>query len=463
MMSHLGKPLTLLAVLCLLSADVARGEDQAPKSDSKPTNSTRTTEAETPAADPLDEKVDQAIAITSRRQLTAGVHTPWQIMHGILALRHDFHLKKNRDSKPTETIKAIDWMGSGAIHDGLTLFERTQFGGRARPFTRPYAFEGHPNQFFGIFVMSDLPGDHKFKAGSSDVTIADMVENAKMDITQGPEVTWTLWALSHYLPTDAQWHNRYGEAWSIERMVLMQTRESVISAPCGGTHGLFALAYARNKHLATGGSLRGVWLEADQKIKRFTEEARSLQNSDGSFSTEYFRGRGFSNDFNTRIAHSGHMLEWMMMALPQSRLKEDWVRKGLDRLSTDLIENRKAAAECGPLYHALHALILYRLRTRPAEYGPDKPTLMVKAEKKAEVKSAAKTDEATGKDADEKPAKDASEEQQAKASETKSDDAATAEVTPVAAEVDEQAADEKGAEKPAVEVKDDTAVKAEAE
>ena len=153
---------------------------------------------------------------------------------------------------------------------------------------------------------------------------------------QGPEITWTLWALSHYLDTNAQWHNRHGEPWSIERMVQIQTRESVISAPCGGTHGLFALSYARNKHLATGGTIRGVWMEADQKIQRFIEEGRVLQNSDGSFSTEYFRGRGFSNDFNDRIAHSGHMLEWLMMALPQSRLKEPWVRKGLDRLADRL-------------------------------------------------------------------------------------------------------------------------------
>ena len=77
-------------------------------------------------------------------------------------------------------------MGSGALHDGLTLFERTQFGGRAWPFTKPYAFEGHANQFFGIFVMSDLPTDHTFKAGPNEVSIADMVENAKMDISARP-------------------------------------------------------------------------------------------------------------------------------------------------------------------------------------------------------------------------------------------------------------------------------------
>ncbi|QDU43326.1 hypothetical protein Mal52_17980 [Symmachiella dynata] len=430
MMLHLGKRFAVAALMCVISADALRAEEKT--TDTKPEAKVAKTAV---VVDPLNVQIDKAIETTSKRQLTAGVHTPWQIMHGVLALRHDFHLKKSRDSKTTETIKAIDWMGSGALHDGLTLFERTQFGGRARPFTKPYAFEGHANQFFGIFVMSDLPNDFAFKAGPNEVSIDDMIENAKMEVKVGPEITWTLWALSHYLDTNAQWRNRYGEAWSIERMVQIQTRESVISAPCGGTHGLFALAYARNKHLATGGKIRGVWMEADQKIQRFIEEGRVLQNRDGSFSTEYFRGRGFSNEFNDRIAHSGHMLEWLMMALPQSRLKEPWVRNGLSRLANDLVENRKTAAECGPLYHALHSLILYRLRTRSQEYGPDKPTLLVKMEKK--------TDESQKPADEEKTAAKPTEEKAAdkKSAEAKSDKPAApatevseSKVTPVAAE-----------------------------
>jgi len=433
MMLHLEKTAAFAAIFCLVTVSTLRAEQKTP---ARLANVPQADQQK--PVDPLDAQIDMAIELTSRRQLTAGVHTPWQIMHGVLALRHDFRLKKSHDSQPDETIKAIDWMGSGAMHDGLTLFERTQFGGQARPFTVPYAFEGHVNQFFGLFTMSDLPTDHKFKAGPDEVSIADMIENAKMEVAEGPEITWTLWALSHYLPTDAEWRNKLGEVWSIERLVRMQTRQSVISAPCGGTHGLFALAYSRNKHLVSGGKLRGVWLESDQKLQRFIEEARVLQNRDGSFSTEYFRGRGQSDEFNKRIAHSGHMLEWLMMALPQSRLKEQWVRYGLSRLANDLIENRKTAAECGPLYHSLHALILYRLRTRPELYGPGQPTLMVKADKqaKADATSTAET-KAVEKKADKKTVK--ADKQQPvdsaeKVAEEKPEPAVI--VTPVAAESD---------------------------
>jgi hypothetical protein len=142
-----------------------------------------------------------------------------------------------------------------------------------------------------------------------------------------------------------------------------------VGAPCGGTHGLYALAYARNAYLHKYHNLRGVWFEADQKIKHYIEVARSLQNFDGSFSTEYFKGPGHSRDFNERIKASGHMLEWLMMALPYDRLSEPWVRRAIASVATDLVHNSSRPAECGPLYHALHALVLYRDRvssTAPA-------------------------------------------------------------------------------------------------
>ena len=120
-------------------------------------------------------------------------------------------------------------MASGALHNGQTLFEVTPYGGRGRPFTKPYAFEGHPTQFMGYMAMCDLPLDFQFQAGDKKITVADIVNDAKMQVKEGPEVTWTLWALSHYLSADAEWVNAAGEPWSIERMVQIQTRESVLS------------------------------------------------------------------------------------------------------------------------------------------------------------------------------------------------------------------------------------------
>lgn len=317
--------------------------------------------------DPFAEMIDRAIAETAKRKLTAGMHTPWQVVHGILAQRWELTLVRPVER---DEISGIEWIMSGVYHENQPLWEATPYGGRGHPFTKPYAFEGHPTQFMGYMTMADIPLEYEVQTPTKVITVGDIINDAKMQVNQGVEITWTLWALSHYEEPDAQWFNAAGEPWSIERLMKLQIDEQVTKGACGGCHGLFALAYARNMYLSTGRPLRGVWFEADQKIKRYIEEARALQNRDGSFSTNHFKGPGYSDDFATRIVSSGHQLEWLMIALPQSRLKEDWVRQGIASVANGLIDNRHKPSDCGPLFHGMNALVIYRQRTVPEYLVP---------------------------------------------------------------------------------------------
>lgn len=306
----------------------------------------------------LPQLINNAVSITSRRYLTADVHTPWQIMHGLLALRDEYKIKVDG-----EKVSALNWLTEQRFYKGQPIIEHTPHGGRFHTFTEPYAFEGHPNQFLAIATMSELSVDFAFNTTvGGQVTIQDMINHAKADVNDREEITWTLWALSRYIPVDSEWFSAAGEPWSIERLVQIQTYANPTDAACGGTHGLFALSLARNSYLATGKPLRGIWLEADQKIKRFIAKSKSLQNEDGTFSTEYFKGPGESSDFGKRIATSGHILEFLMVAAQDDQLQQEWMQKAVFAVANDLVENRKAAADCGPLYHALHALVLYRQR-----------------------------------------------------------------------------------------------------
>lgn len=329
----------------------------------------------------LPQLVNNAISISSRRYLVAGVHTPWQIMHGLLALRGEYKIKV--DGKK---VSALNWLTERRSYKGLPIIEHTQYGGRFHTFTEPKDFEGHPNQFLAIATMSELPVDFSFgTTAGGQVTIQDMINNAKADVNDREEITWTLWALARYLPVDSEWYSNTGEAWSIERLIQIQTYANPDEAACGGTHGLFALSLARNSYLATGKPLRGIWLEADQKIKRFIAKARSLQNEDGTFSTEYFKGPGQSSDFGKRIATSGHILEFLMVAAHDDQLKQEWLQKAIAVVADDLVVNRSAAADCGPLFHAVHALVLYRQRAgiKPAEANLAHRTLKKKTTEKS--------------------------------------------------------------------------------
>ncbi len=310
----------------------------------------------------LDQMVAQAIELTSRRYLDVQQeppYTPWQIMHGVLALRENYVLRRGN-----QYIRATDYITSGPVFMGDCWFQRTSTGGRARPYNDvPYAFEGHINQFLALLSMSNLPLDHEIRvADGGTVTMQDMVNTAQSTANAREEITWTLWFLTHYTDQLSQWTNNEGEAWSIERMLRIQIDDAPYTAPCGGCHGLFALAYARNAYLVQHGELRGAWLEADQKVQRFISMAQTMQNGDGSFSSKYFKSRGAATDLDERIRTSGHMFEWLMMALPTSRLEEEWVRRGAARIATDLINSVNDDTELGGMYHACHSLVLYQQR-----------------------------------------------------------------------------------------------------
>lgn len=313
--------------------------------------------------DQLLKQVDTAIDVNSRRYLVANTHSPWQIFHGILALRQNF-LVKLGDQK----ISAIEWIAtSEPKFDNEPLIVVTEHGGNFHSFTRPYAFQGHPGQFLALLTQSNLPTDFKFKAQGTEIAISDILRDTMMSVNAREEVTWVLWGLNHYLKPDARWTNKFGEPWSIERLVQTENQAVVERAACGGNHGLFALSRARDKYLKSGQTLRGTWLEADLKIKRYAEIARALQNSDGSFSSKFYVGPEFSTDINTRLNTTGHTLEFLSASLSDERLREPWVRNAVFALSKDLYDYRHQQVDCGPLYHSLNALIIYRERVRGAQ------------------------------------------------------------------------------------------------
>jgi hypothetical protein len=351
---------------------ITRGDDESQKISPPPLARTSAEPAPAPSiADPLAGQVDEAIRVTSRRFLDADVHTPWQIMHGMLAYRRDYLLRLKG-----QKVNALEWIANGATYQGQPWFEKTSFGGHAHPYNgTPYAFQGHPCQFMACLTMCDLPLDFKFKAGAGEtVTVSDLIRGAQAEVNDREEVTWVLWFLTHYLEPDAQWTNKDGEPWSIERLVQVETGKTVTAGACGGAHGLFALAYARNSYLTTGRPLYGAWLEADQKVRRYVEEARTLQNPDGTFSSNFFRGPGQSQEFEKRLGSTGHILEFLCVALPQSRLNEEWLRRAVGAIANDLNQNRLAPCECGAMYHSVDGLSLYRTRVWP-ELDPARRTV----------------------------------------------------------------------------------------
>jgi hypothetical protein len=274
----------------------------------------------TPSDDELRDRIDRAVSFgRANRHLDGDQNAAWQIVHGLLAFGKDFEIYHQG-----KLIPALDYLLGGGELNGWKLTQ------------------------------------------------------SQWDIFPGMEATWTLMAYATYLPLDTEWTARDGSEWTIDRIVDMEADQEIDSSPCGGTHRLYGLALALNRHLADGGQLSGPWAKADGQIQAAIAKAKANQQADGSFSSQFFLRPAFSDDIDKRLGASGHTFEFLTLALGNQQVTEPWMTRGLLSLLDMLERTDQVELECGGLYHAMHGLELYRLRRfGPPDEAPQSPTAAV--------------------------------------------------------------------------------------
>jgi hypothetical protein len=371
---------TLIGAAVLAAASCAPGEDAIPEAAPAPQPAALPEEAPAPqpgpgqAASPnavLEKRIRAAIRQTERRDLLT-THGFWTVFHGILGLGPSVTLL---DPATGARVKALDYVADGKRVRGLR-FVPTQFGLDVE--TRPGTFisQGHQDQFVAEMVQWDVPLDRKFRVAGRDYTFGDFVKHSKAraSVTANQELEWALLILAEHEGTDAVWTNGAGEQVRLEDLVRRELGRPLNTASCGGTHRLFGLTWAYHLHLQRGGKKEGVWEAVAEGIEEGKKRARRLQNSDGSFSTEWFRGRGNARDPGLRLNTTGHIFEWLALALTDTELHEPWVQEAANALSLMILEAQTGPVEGGSLYHAVHGLLIYSRRMFGAEkLGPLAP------------------------------------------------------------------------------------------
>lgn len=331
---------------------------------------TKEVTTETAKADAIQSKLDRVLQFTLRnRQLNAVDHGAWQVLHGVLAFQQDFPLL-TPDGK---TESAVDYVLNGGALDGWTFRPGTQFTDGTtgllavlQPGTK--RGQGHADQWLAVLAQCGLPANQPIKVGERTYTMTDMIKQVQYNVptNRDQEYSWTLIGLSLYLTASAKWQASDGEEWSIERLVELELNQNIMSSACGGTHRLIGVAMALNRHLGDGGKIEGVWKRADSVITEYVERARSLQNPDGSFPPRFFERPGRSADIASALSATGHILEFLSLALTEKQLSEKWVERAAVSMCDVFEELERVSPECGALYHAAHGLVLYRLR----RFGP---------------------------------------------------------------------------------------------
>ncbi|MEZ6134026.1 MAG: hypothetical protein R3C53_03850 [Pirellulaceae bacterium] len=323
---------------------------------------------------PLAERIDATLARElSDRQLDARVNAAWQIMHGIICYGQQLPLQTEEDGQ----VAALDFaLNGGQIHGfEITLAETPlpttgRQGILARLEPGSYIGQGHPDQWLAIFAMAGIPLETEVRVGEQTATLLDWARQAQYDIPNNmvDEFSWTLIALTHYFPNEPQWPVRGGGMLSWEQLVEAELiYDNLDASPCGGTHRLAGLVRAVQAKQRLGLPDSDVWQRAESTIDSCIDSVKQHRGSNGALSSYYFVRPSQSADLVAELASSGHLFEFLALALPQAELKEPWVALSATRLCDILDATTAVDLDCGALYHALHGLKIYGERIQSGD------------------------------------------------------------------------------------------------
>ena len=341
-------------VLCLVSAGCKEKKQEGPYQG----------ELTTINPDDLCKRITQILKQTQDgRELSTELQGAWQIVHGILAFGEQFTVLHE-----SVTVPALDYLLEGGTLQGWKL--RPGKNGITALVEEGSALgQGHQDQWLGYLSQcgnSGIPLETPLIVGETSATVNDLLRQAQADLHAGQEATWTLMAFATYLQEDDKWETSNGETWDLSRVIEMELDADLHSSACGGSHRLYGLATAvntyRSRHPEVGATLPEPWNEAEHTIATSIDLSRRFQQADGSFSTQFFARPASSADVFAKLSSSGHIFEFLAVALPAERLHEPWVLRAADRLVTTLEQMADIDIECGALYHAAHGLLLYQNR-----------------------------------------------------------------------------------------------------
>jgi hypothetical protein len=219
--------------------------------------------------------------------------------------------------------------------------------------------QGHAGQLLAMLAQWRVLRETPMKIQGRDFTVADFIEYEKKTCEPKTELTFKLIALSYYLESDETWTDVRGRTWSIPKLIQEELAQPVVGAACGGTHRMMGFSYAIRMRERDGKPLDGQWARAKTFVDDYHEYALGLQNPDGSFSTNWFAGRGDFGDVNRRVQTTGHIFEWLAYSLPKEQLSDPRMVKAATYLTETLVQSRNRELEVGPKGHALHGLNIY--------------------------------------------------------------------------------------------------------
>jgi hypothetical protein len=279
---------------------------------------------------------------------------PWALMHAILPYGVETEvIAGNRRAN------AIGWLCHNGVSGRQRMFQPTKTG--FRPNIGP-GVQGHEGQFLAILAQSQVKPDYQLQIANKKYTVMDLVRYEMSTCREKSELTFKLIAFTHYLTPNHSWRDNRGRPWTIEKLVAEELAQPINGAACGGTHRLMGLSCAVSQRRAAGLPITGHYRRAEIFLDDFVAYALSMQNPDGSFSTEWFESRANEPQVERKIQTTGHILEWLVCTVPDDQLQRPEIMLAAEFLIDSLGADPSRDWPIGPRGHSLRALAIYQQR-----------------------------------------------------------------------------------------------------
>jgi hypothetical protein len=290
-----------------------------------------------------------------RRQLNSREHDPWEVMHGMLA--YGVHSRIRQGGPRGAPVTSVGWLCYNKPCKNLTLMYVTPKGELRAKYG--VGLQGHLGQLLAMLAQCRVSDEYPIRVGKREFAIRDLIEAEKKTCYPKSELTFKLLAFQYYLDLNDTWVNDQGVEWDFPRVIREELAQPIRGAACGGTHRLSSLSLTVKARQRRGDPLDGEYARAAEFVKKYHRYAFSLQNRDGSLSTEWFRGRGDDSDIDRRIKTTGHILEWLCYSLSDEELRLPKTIAAVNYLTNLMSREYDHEWEVGPMSHATHALLIY--------------------------------------------------------------------------------------------------------
>ena len=232
-----------------------------------------------------------------------------------------------------------------------------------------YGYQDRPAQLLAMLARNRIPVTYEVRIGEHHGTIADLVESEKLGCRTGLEQSGTLTGLAYYTGPGETWENDLGETWSVERLLREELDRDPETNRIDVIHRLMGINDAVRQRKLEDGSDEKLWKRAEDYLKESHDYALKLQNEDGTWHPGFFAYRGTSKDSAGTLLSTGAILAWLVDSLPENRLDDPRLVRGLGYLYKQLatgVSRRSASPSSsqdvmGQL-NAARALALYDAR-----------------------------------------------------------------------------------------------------